>query len=146
MPRLYKMNNEGLAFIKEMSRNNPDISSIQLFVKYNSLAVKRGWRVLQSSGTIRYHLTAMGIKNKNVTGPHPFYGLTKILMDYGAKRELAEKFGVSEVTVRDALKFKTKSNTANMLRKAALEMGGVLKDAKTLKEAVHANTLEKMDQ
>ena len=31
--------------------------------------------------------------------------MAKILMDYGAKRELAEKFGVSEVTVRDALKF-----------------------------------------
>lgn len=72
--------------------------------------------------------------------------MAKILMDYGAKRELAEKFGVSEVTVRDALKFKTKSGTANMLRKAALEMGGVLKDAKTLKEAVHANTLEKLDK
>ena len=65
--------------------------------------------------------------------------MAKILMDYGAKRELAEKFGVSEVTVRDALKF-------NMLRKAALEMGGVLKDAKTLKEAVHANTLDKLDK
>ena len=72
--------------------------------------------------------------------------MAKILMDYGAKRELAEKFGVSEVTVRDALKFKTKSNIANMLRKAALEMGGVLKDVKTLKEAVHANTLDKLDK
>ena len=72
--------------------------------------------------------------------------MAKILMDYGAKRELAEKFGVSEVTVRDALKFKTKSNIANMLRKAALEMGGVLKDAKTLNEAVHANTLDKLDK
>ena len=72
--------------------------------------------------------------------------MAKILMDYGAKRELAEKFGVSEVTVRDALKFKTKSNIANMLRKAALEMGGALKDAKTLKEAVHANTLDKLDK
>ena len=71
--------------------------------------------------------------------------MAKILMDYGAKRELAEKFGVSEVTVRDALKFKTKSNIANMLRKAALEMGGVL-NAKTLKEAVHANTLDKLDK
>ena len=72
--------------------------------------------------------------------------MAKILMDYGAKRELAEKFGVSEVTVRDALKFKTKSNIANMLRKAALEMGGVLKDAKTLKEAVHAITFDKLDK
>lgn len=72
--------------------------------------------------------------------------MAKILMDYGAKRELAEKFKVSEVTVRDALKFKTKSRMANMLRKAALEMGGVLKDAKTLKEAMNANTLEKLDE
>ena len=72
--------------------------------------------------------------------------MAKILMDYGAKRELAEKFGVSEVTVRDALKFKTKSNIANMLRKAALEMGGVLKAAKAVEEAVHANTLDKLDK
>lgn len=72
--------------------------------------------------------------------------MAKILMDYGVKRELAEKFKVSEVTVRDALKFKTKSRMANMLRKAALEMGGVLKDAKTLKEAMNANTLEKLDE
>lgn len=72
--------------------------------------------------------------------------MAKILMDYGAKRELAKKFDVSEVTVRDALRFKTKSGKANMLRKAALEMGGVLKDAKTLKEAFHASTLEKLDK
>lgn len=143
---LYKMNNEGLAFIKEMSRNNPGITSRQLLVKYNSLAVKRGWRMLRSSGTIRYHLAALGIKNNNESGPHPYYGFAKILMDYGDKRKLAEKFGVSEVTVRDALRFKTKSGTANMLRKAALEMGGVLKDAKTLKEAFHASTLEKLDK
>lgn len=72
--------------------------------------------------------------------------MAKILMDYGSKRELAIKFGVSDVTVRDALKFKTRSNLANMLRKAALENGGVLKDATTLKEAMNSSTLEKLNQ
>lgn len=62
--------------------------------------------------------------------------MAEILMMHGDRRKLAEKFGVSEVTVRDALKFRTRSNAANMLRKAALEMGGVLKDARTLREVM----------
>lgn len=61
--------------------------------------------------------------------------MAEILMKYGGRRELAEKFGVSEVTVREALKFRTRSNVANMIRKAALENGGTLQGAQTLKEA-----------
>nr|DAU53065.1 MAG TPA: Lactose operon repressor-repressor, allosteric, tetramer, DNA-binding, Repressor [Caudoviricetes sp.] len=62
--------------------------------------------------------------------------MAEILMKYGARRELAKKFGVSEVTVRDALKFRTKSKVANMVRKAALEMGGSLIGAKTLRQGM----------
>jgi len=60
--------------------------------------------------------------------------MAEILMMHGDRRKLAEKFSVSEVTVRDALKFRTRSNVANMIRKAALEMGGVLQGARTLRE------------
>lgn len=62
--------------------------------------------------------------------------MAEILMMHGDRRKLAEKFSVSEVTVRDALKFRTRSNKANMIRKAALEMGGVLKGARTLREVI----------
>lgn len=65
--------------------------------------------------------------------------MPEILMKYGQRRELSNKFGVSEVTVRDALKFKTKSSVANMIRKAALEMGGVLQGARTIKEGLNDN-------
>lgn len=60
--------------------------------------------------------------------------MAEILMMHGDRRKLAEKFSVSEVTVRDALKFRTRSNVANMIRKAAFEMGGVLQGARTLRE------------
>ncbi len=62
--------------------------------------------------------------------------MAEILMMHGDRRKLAEKFSVSEVTVRDALKFRTRSNVANMIRKAALEMGGVLQGARTLREGM----------
>lgn len=62
--------------------------------------------------------------------------MAEILMMHGDRRKLAEKFSVSEVTVRDALKFRTRSNVANMIRKAALEMGGVLQGARTLREGL----------
>lgn len=61
--------------------------------------------------------------------------MAEILMKYGGRRELAEKFGVSEVTIREALKFRTRSSVANMIRKAALENGGILQGANSLKEA-----------
>lgn len=62
--------------------------------------------------------------------------MAEILMMHGDRRKLAEKFSVSEVTVRDALKFRTRSNVANMICKAALEMGGVLQGARTLREGI----------
>lgn len=60
-------------------------------------------------------------------------------MQYGERRKLADKFSVSEVTVREALKFRTRSSKANMIRKAAIEMGGVLQGAKTIKEGLGDN-------
>lgn len=68
--------------------------------------------------------------------------MAEILMQYGERRKLADKFSVSEVTVREALKFRTRSNTANMIRKAAIEMGGVLQGAKTMKEGLGDNNLK----
>ena len=59
----------------------------------------------------------------------------------GDRTKLAKKFNVSTRTVRDALKFRTKSSVANMIRKAALEMGGVLQGAKTVREGL--NTVNK---
>jgi hypothetical protein len=61
--------------------------------------------------------------------------MAEILMKHGDRRELAKKFDVSHVTIISALKFRTHSNVAKMIRKAALEMGGVLMGAKSLKEA-----------
>lgn len=58
----------------------------------------------------------------------------EILMKRGDRRELARKLGVSHVTIISALKFRTHSNVANQIRKAALEMGGVLLGAKSTKE------------
>lgn len=61
--------------------------------------------------------------------------MAEILMKRGDRSELAKKFSVSHVTIISALKFRTHSNVANMIRKAALEMGGVLSGAKSLKDA-----------
>lgn len=61
--------------------------------------------------------------------------MAEILMINGDRTKLAKKFNVSTRTVRDALKFRTKSSVANMIRKAALEMGGVLQGARTVREA-----------
>lgn len=65
--------------------------------------------------------------------------MAEILMQYGERRKLADKFSVSEVTVREALKFRTRSSKANMIRKAAIEMGGVLQGARTIKEGLGDN-------
>jgi len=72
--------------------------------------------------------------------------MAEILMMYGERRKLAEKFSVSEVTVRDALKCRTRSNVANMIRKAALEMGGVLKGARTLREVMDKDENQSEDK
>lgn len=72
--------------------------------------------------------------------------MAEILMMHGDRRKLAEKFSVSEVTVRDALKFRARSNKANMIRKAALEMGGVLKGARTLREVMEKDETQSEDK
>lgn len=68
--------------------------------------------------------------------------MAEILMQFGERTKLARKFGVSQFTLRRALKFRTKSRLANMLRKAALESGGVLVGAKSLREAANENSGE----
>jgi hypothetical protein len=60
--------------------------------------------------------------------------MAEILMKHGDRRELAQKFDVSQVTIISALKFRTHSDMANKIRKTALEMGGVLQGAKSTKE------------
>lgn len=62
--------------------------------------------------------------------------MAEIIMKYGECKKLAEKFKVSAVTVNEALKFRTRSRLANLIRKAALENGGALIGAKTLKDAM----------
>ena len=57
-------------------------------------------------------------------------------MDYGEKGKLARKFKVSNVTMNNALSFKTHSPLANMLRKAAIENGGVLIGSSTNRETI----------
>lgn len=72
--------------------------------------------------------------------------MAEILMQYGERRKLADKFSVSEVTVREALKFRTRSSKANMIRKAAIEMGGVLQGAKTLREVTGKESDESLKE
>jgi DeoR/GlpR family transcriptional regulator of sugar metabolism len=50
--------------------------------------------------------------------------MAKILVDYGDKKRLAKTFGVSEVTIRSALAYRTKSELSERIRKAALQLGG----------------------
>lgn len=72
--------------------------------------------------------------------------MAEILMQYGDRRKLADKFSVSEVTVREALKFRTRSSKANMIRKAAIEMGGVLQGARTLREVTGKESDESLKE
>lgn len=51
--------------------------------------------------------------------------MAEILVKHGEIREkIAKTFGVSRVTVRDALKDRTKSDLSRKIRKMALENGG----------------------
>lgn len=52
----------------------------------------------------------------------------QIIVDGTIKESLCKDFGVTRVTLWSALTFKTQGGKANMLRKAALERGGVLVD------------------
>lgn len=57
----------------------------------------------------------------------------KILVEQGEKRRLAELFGVSDVSVRSALFFRTRSPLSDRIRKAALERGGRIMEKSNLK-------------
>lgn len=48
----------------------------------------------------------------------------KIFMNYGEIKRIAEEFSVSDVTVRNALGFKTESYLSREIRRRALELGG----------------------
>lgn len=49
----------------------------------------------------------------------------QILVKHGEKSKIAAIFGVSLVTVRDALNGKTKSDLSTKIRKEAVDRGGV---------------------
>ncbi len=51
--------------------------------------------------------------------------MTQILTKHGEKKKLAELFGVSHVTVREALRGNSKSNLAERIRKVAIARGGI---------------------
>lgn len=65
MARCNKMDRAGLQFLRETFMNNPNIPFTQLLALYNMKAVDRGWRCLKSSGTLSYHLNAMGLYKYN---------------------------------------------------------------------------------
>lgn len=48
----------------------------------------------------------------------------EILVKHGEKKEIAKLFEVSHVTVRDALKDRTKSDLSRRIRKTATDRGG----------------------
>jgi len=54
--------------------------------------------------------------------------MKKILVDYGEKRRLASLFRVSEVSVRSALYYRTRSALSERIRQAALKRGGKIMD------------------
>jgi len=51
--------------------------------------------------------------------------MKEILTKHGERRELAKLFNVSEVTVRNALKGRTRSELSRRIRGAAIQRGGV---------------------
>ncbi|MDD3079664.1 MAG: hypothetical protein PHH37_11260 [Paludibacter sp.] len=48
----------------------------------------------------------------------------QILVKHGEKSKLATFFGVSLVTIRDALNYKTQSELSRKIREKAIERGG----------------------
>lgn len=62
----------------------------------------------------------------------------RIQTDYGVRRVLARKFKTSDVTVRNSLKFVSKSWLSHQIREEALKEGGTLKGAVSLEEAERA--------
>ncbi len=57
--------------------------------------------------------------------------MNEILTKHGERREIAKIFNVSEVTVRNALKGRTRSDLSKRIRSVAIQRGGI--EAKTTK-------------
>ncbi len=55
--------------------------------------------------------------------------MNKILVNHGERKELARLLDTSEVTVRKALRGKSKSELAKRIRTLAIERGGVESNA-----------------
>lgn len=51
--------------------------------------------------------------------------MNEILTKHGERREIAKLFNVSEVTVRSALKGRTRSELSKRIRELAIQRGGV---------------------
>lgn len=49
----------------------------------------------------------------------------EILMKHGERKEIAKMLNVSDVTVRNALKGRTKSVLSERIRKLAIQKGGI---------------------
>lgn len=52
----------------------------------------------------------------------------------GLRREIAKTFKTTEVTVQDALRFKTKSPLSNLIRAYAMQHGGKLYEVQIRKQ------------
>lgn len=59
----------------------------------------------------------------------------RIILPKGGIQKLSKDFGFSRITIWSALTYKTHSSKAKMIRKAALERGGL--EIGTPKEASH---------
>lgn len=51
--------------------------------------------------------------------------MNEILTKHGERREIAKIFNVSEVTVRNALKGRTRSDLSRRIRSVAIQRGGI---------------------
>lgn len=128
MPGLHKMNKDGLQFIGKLFEENPSVAFTQLLVTYNENAVKQGWRCLRSSGTLAYHLQMMGLYSGGSRAPLPNkdFGHRLIRVSEKLKKEMCEKFKLSNVSIWGALHFRTQSEAAKEIRNYALSHGGKL--------------------
>lgn len=127
MPGCSKMNKAGLQFLQEEFKKNMNISFTQLLITYNNEAKTHGWRRLQSSGTIGYHLATMGLYQRGTRTPlpDPKRGLEIIELSAAKRKVLMDKFGVSSANLSLILRHKRNGNNAEGIRNMAIELGGV---------------------
>jgi len=64
-------------------------------------------------------------RGKNTNNYNTIFCMGEIITKQGGRVKLAKLFGVSEVTIRSALKERTKSELATKIRKVAKDNGGV---------------------